>query len=204
MELFGSLWKPFQGSAVNNAEPNITELLIAVGNGDENARDALYECVYQDLLNIAKGKMRYERRDHTLQATAIVNEVYLKISSGLALVSVKDRQHFFAMAAKIMRQLLMDHAEKRGAKKRVDGLRRVPLDDALENFEKQHRVTFVEFDDALNKLTDIDERQARIAELKLITGLKNKEIAEQLDTSESTVEKDWRAARAWLHQQLGP
>lgn len=180
----------------------ITVLLGAIRNGEDGAREALFDCVYKDLVRIAKGEMRSENKGHTLQTTALVHEAYLRLNNGRTLESIEDRSHFFTMAVTVMRHLLVDHARARKALKREGAYVRVHLDAVLEDLEYRHDVDYLDFEDALSELSRLDERQCRIVELRLLAGLKNAEVAEQLSVSESTVEKDLKSARAWLNRKL--
>jgi RNA polymerase sigma factor (TIGR02999 family) len=179
----------------------IEALLEACRQGDAQACEALFKRVYDDLRRMAGNLMVHERDNHTLQPTALVHEAYLKVFVGQPLRSA-DRAYFFAAQARAMRQLLVEHARRRNAMKRPDHRDRVPLDDILEHFEITHRVAMHDLDKALKKLQAMSERQHQVVVLRFFGGLGWKEIAELVDTSVSTVEKDWQAGRAWLRMQL--
>ena len=177
----------------------ITYLLVAWGNGDQDALDKLTPLVYQELHRLAAVYMSRERTDHTLQATALVNEAYLRLVD-LQGVGWKDRAHFLAIAARTMRHILVDFARARGYQKRSGG-ERVTLNEATIVTEEPG-ADLVALDDALNRLAEIDERKSRIVELRYFGGLQVEETAEALHISPETVARDWRAAKAWLHLQL--
>lgn len=179
----------------------IEALLIEIRNGGAQARDALLSLVYRDLRRMAENLLFHERAGHTLQPTALVHEAYLKIFVGAPL-AVSDRAYFFAAMARAMRQLLVEHARKRHALKRPDPRRRVPLDDVLDAFESAQRVALLDLEQALETLKRASERQYEVVMLRFFGGLDWKEIADHLDVSVSTVEKDWQACRAWLYMRL--
>ena len=180
-------------------EKDVTRLLLAWGAGDESALERLTPLVYQELHRLATGYMARERPDHTLQATALVNEVYLRLVD-LQGVGWRDRAHFFAIAARTMRRILVDFARARNYQKRNAG-ERVMLEESL--IVPEHKGTdLVELDDALTRLAAIDERKSQIVELRYFGGLQVDEMAEALKISPETVARDWRAAKAWLYLQL--
>ena len=178
----------------------VTTLLAAIDAGSEEAKAKLFTLVYQELHRVAGGLMRPERPDHTLQPTALVHEAYFKLF-GEQKLRASNRGHFFAAAANAMRQVLVDHARKRKAKKRPDGLSRVPLDDVLDWLEST-QVEMLDLDEALKALERRSTRQHEVVVLRFFGGLKNKEIATYLNVSLATVEKDWQVARAWLYAEL--
>lgn len=179
---------------------DVTDMLTRVKEGDSSAAAALLPLVYQDLRAQAAGLLSVQNPDHTLQPTALVHEAYMK------LVRVdgrlwESRRHFMAVAATAMRQVLSDHARNRRRLKRGGGVRRDPYRESLV-FEPGLNVDLVELDDALVELARLDERQSRIVELRFLSGLDTKEIAELLGVAKRTVELDWRVARAWLRMRL--
>ena len=174
-------------------------MLLAWGAGDERALERLTPLVYQELHRLAMIYMAHERPDHTLQATALVHEAYLRLVD-LQGVGWRDRTHFFAVAARLMRRILVDFARARGYQKRAGG-DRVSLDESLV-VGKQPGAELVALDDALNRLAAIDDRKSRIVELRYFGGLRVEETAEALNLSPETVMRDWRAAKAWLYLQL--
>lgn len=180
----------------------VTQILQRVESGDPAARNELLEVAYQELRNMAGGMMRRERPDHTLQPTALVNEAVLRLLDAGALNDAKNRAYFFGVMATAMRRVLVDHARKVRALRRGGGVEKEALDVALEEIQGEHGVDLIALDDALNELSGASERQAEIVTLRFFGGLSMPEIAGHLDVSLSTVEKDWKVARAWLKRQL--
>jgi RNA polymerase sigma factor (TIGR02999 family) len=184
------------------SEPGeITQLLRRAAAGDAKAESRLIETLYSELRQIAAGFMRRERSDHTLQPTALVNEAYLRLL-GQRGIAWQDRGHFFSLAARVMRRILLDSARARGALKRGGkACHQVDL-------EEGHRSTvepgekLLDLDAALQRLSTIDPKQARIVELRFFAGMTEGEIAEVLGISERTVKREWQMARAWLHAEL--
>jgi len=182
------------------AGTEITRLLAAVRGGDRTAESDLAQVVYGELHGIARGHMRRERRDHTLQTTALVNEAYLRLVRGEK-VDWQDRAHFFACASVVMRRILVDYARQRSAEKRQMPGVRVELKDwqAAEHPQMDHMLIL---DEALTRLAELDARQARIVEMRYFGGLTEGETASVLGISSRTVKRDWTSARAWLQVQL--
>jgi RNA polymerase sigma factor (TIGR02999 family) len=180
----------------------LTVVLHEARAGDKGARDRLVQGVYGELRRMADGMMRRERPDHTLQPSALVNEVLIRLFESDSLTRATDRRYLFAAAAQAMRQVLVDHARRRHAAKRAGNRDRVPLDNALAYFEEQH-LDVIALNEALDRLMALNERQGLIVALRFFAGLSVPEVAEVLDVSAGTVEADWRIARAWLHVQLG-
>jgi len=179
----------------------ITSLLAAVKNGDREAESVLAERVFGELHSIAAGHMRRERRDHTLQTTALVNETYLRLVRNSA-IDWQGRAHFFAAASVAMRRILVEYARKRSAAKRPPTALRVEWNDAQAG-ERPTLDRMLILDEAMNRLAALDARQARIVEMRYFGGLTEEETAEVLGISVRTVKRDWRSARAWLQAQLG-
>lgn len=180
---------------------NITHLLKEWSDGDQQALDKLTPLVYEELRQQAARYLRKERPGHSLQATALINEAYLR------LIDVKDvqwqnRAHFFAIAANLMRRILVDHARRRDAEKRGGSQVLLTLDDAFAAAE-QPDVDLLAIDEALNKLAMIDAQQARVVELRFFSGLTVEETAAALGVSPKTVKRDWSVARAWLRREIG-
>ncbi len=175
-------------------------MLLAWSAGDERALECLTPIVYQELHRLAHAYIARERADNTLQATALVNEAYLRLVD-LQGVGWRDRTHFFAVAARVMRRILVDFARSRGYQKRAGGMKRVSLDDSLMVGEEPG-AELVALDDALNRLAALDPRKSQVVELRFFGGLRAEEIAETLKISPETVTRDWRAAKAWLYSQL--
>jgi RNA polymerase sigma factor (TIGR02999 family) len=181
-------------------EPDITELLREVAQGNRRSEPRLIELVYTELHRLAASYMRRERRDHTLQTSALVNEAYVRLLGG-GPVPWENRAHFFATAAQTMRRILIDHARQRQSAKRSGAAERVTLDEVLLVVDEDP-TRFLDLDTALTTLAELDERQARIVELRFFAGLNVAETAEILNISEKTVKRDWSMARAWLESQL--
>ena len=178
----------------------VTQLLIDLSKGDERAIDELLPLVYGELRKLAAAYMSRERSGHTLQPTALVHETYLKLINQRQ-VDWKNRAHFFGLAAEIMRRILVNHARDRRAEKRGGDANRVSLSVAADSFEKQD-LDILALNEALEKLAEFDSRKARIVELKFFGGLTTKEIAEVLQISDATVEREWSFARAWLYDAI--
>ena len=180
------------------SEP-VTDLLLAWGRGDDSALDRLIPLVRVELHRLARRHMRREHTGHTLQTTALVNEAYLRLVD-LGRVRWQDRAHFFAMSARLMRRILVDHARSRQFVKRGGGARRIPFDEALVSVERN--IDLVELDDALRRLADLDPRKGQVVEMRFFAGLSVEETATALGVSPVTVMRDWRVARAWLFKEL--
>jgi RNA polymerase sigma factor (TIGR02999 family) len=179
---------------------DFTVLLRAWGEGDAQALDRLTPLVYQELRRIARGYMGHERPDHTLQATALVHEAYLRLIDTRQ-VDWRDRAHFLAICARAMRQILVDHARSRTSQKH--GGRQIPLqfDDAL-CVPESHHPHLLELDEALNRLAEIDPRKSQVVELRFFGGLSLEETSAALKVSLRTVKRDWQLSRAWLYREL--
>jgi RNA polymerase sigma factor (TIGR02999 family) len=174
-------------------------LLRAWQGGDRAALDELMPAVYAELRRLAAAHMRRERSEHTLSPTALVSEAFVRMG-GDSLPAISTRNHFFALAARQMRQILVDHARKRSADKRGGGERMVELDEALASAARP--ADFLALDDALTSLGAVDERAAHAVELRYFGGLGHEEIAEILGVASKTVQRDLRAAVAWLRRHL--
>jgi RNA polymerase sigma factor (TIGR02999 family) len=178
----------------------VTRLLDAWGQGDRSALEALTRLVYQELRRLAHHYMAGQRHDHTLQTTALVNEAYLRLASQVE-PSFANRSHFLAVAAKAMRQILVDHARAALREKRGSGAKAVELDDvALLSPEPPRAI--LDLNEALEKLAVLDARKASVVELSYFGGLKQEEIAEALNISVVTVRRDWTFSKAWLYAEL--
>jgi len=178
---------------------NVTQLLLDWRAGKQEALDRLMPVVYDELRRLASRYMRSERREHTLQATALVNEAYLRMVD--MKVSWQDRAHFFAVAARLMRRLLVDHARAHQRAKREGDGQKVSLDDAAE-VSYQPASNLVALDEALTQLATFDERKSDIVELHYFGGLSNDQVAEALGISRATVQRELRLAKAWLNREL--
>ena len=177
----------------------VTRLLQAWGGGDKAALDGLIPHVHEELRRLARSHMRRERPGHTLQTTALINEAYLRLVGQE--VPWQSRAHFFGIASRLMRQILVDHARAQNYQKRGGGLQQVSL-AAAAGAVGGRAAELIALDDALNSLAALDEQQARVVELRFFGGLTIEETAEVLGVSHATVERDWRAARAWLRREM--
>jgi RNA polymerase sigma-70 factor, ECF subfamily len=185
--------------------PEITGLLRAWENGDREALDRLMPIVYDELRRAARNYMRRERVSHTLEATALVNEVYLRLVD-ITSVQWQDRAHFFAIAASMMRRILLDAARARAAGKRGGGELRITLKDDVPASESQvsnQAADLIAIDDALQALSKLDARKAQVVELRFFGGLSVEEMAAVLRISPQSVKRDWKLARAFLLKELG-
>ncbi len=182
---------------------DITNTLLGLTRGDGTAADRLMPVVYDKLRALAEQFMRRERRDHTLQATALLNEAYLRLFDQ-SRVDWQGRAHFVALAAEMMRRILVDHARRHTAAKRGGGRERVPLEETLAVADARRHLDLIALDDALKELQQLNQRQARVVELRYFGGLSVKETAYALKISERTVENDWSVARAWLRHIMSP
>jgi RNA polymerase sigma factor (TIGR02999 family) len=181
---------------------DLTAILGEVRDGRADAQERLVRVIYAELRRIAGGLMRREGPGHTLQPSALVHETLLRLLDGDALADVPNRRYLFAAAAQAMRQVLVDHARCRHAAKRLGGRIRRPLDAALVAYEQQG-LDVLALHDALDQLARSNPRQAQVVTLRFFGGLSVPEVAAALEVSDTTVEGDWRFARAWLHDQLG-
>ncbi len=179
----------------------ITRLLQAWGDGDERALDELTPLVYGELHQVAQRYMAREPPDHTLQTTALINEVYLRLVN-FREVSWQNRAHFFAVCAKLMRRILTDFARSRRYAKRGGDTPHVLLDEA-RIASQDPRADFAALDDALNRLGALDPRKSQVVELRFFGGLSEEETAEVLKVSSDTVQREWKVAKLWLLRQLG-
>jgi RNA polymerase sigma factor (TIGR02999 family) len=185
---------------VTAAPANPTSLLLAWGRGDRSALDQLMPLVEDELRRLARRQMARERVGHTLQATALVNEAYLRLIE-VNHVQWRNRAHFFAMASRMMRRLLVDAARAHRYQKRGGGAEKISLDEALVvSSEPRHEL--IALDDALNALAAIDLRKSQVVEMRFFAGLSVEETAEALRVSADTVMRDWRLARVWLLREL--
>jgi RNA polymerase sigma factor (TIGR02999 family) len=183
-----------------SSEPSkpISELLVQWKGGDQGALTALLPLVYDELKRLARHHLRGERPGHTLQSTALVHEAYLRLVQKP--LQLQNRTHFFAVAARLMREILVDHARSRRAAKR-DYRCKITLDQAVALPQKRD-VDLLSLDDALNELSHLDPRQGRIVELRFFGGLSIDETAEIMGISPATVKREWATARAWLHREM--
>lgn len=182
-------------------EGEVTALLQAIRAGDAEARGRLVEQIYQELHQVAAGLMRQEETTHTLQPTALLHEAFANLFRADVLARAPNRAYLFGAAARAMREVLVDHARRRQAAKRGSGQRPLPLDAVLHHFEEQN-LDVIALHEALEQLATFHERQSQVVTLRFFGGFTVQEIAAQLGVSASTVESDFRIARAWLREQL--
>ena len=178
----------------------VTQWLLQWSGGDQAALDQLMPAVYTELHRVAVSYLRREQAGHTLQPTALVHEAYLRLVDE-SRVDWHSRAHFFGVAARLMRQILVDHARRRHAAKRGGGAFKVTLEDARANYEPPD-LDLLALDHALNELAALDPQQSRVVELRFFGGLTLEETAEALGVSSKTVARDWEFARAWLHREM--
>jgi RNA polymerase sigma factor (TIGR02999 family) len=196
---------PFIGSAMPESEngsraQDVSTLLAAWSNHDPAARDALVPIIYAELRRLAHHYMQNERAGHTLQTTALVHEAYLRLTD-VDRMQWRDRGHFFAMAATLMRRILVDHARDRACDKRGGGVVFTAIDG--NHIGQGTNIDAIALDEALERLAAMDPQQSRIVELRFFGGLTIEETADALDISPATVKREWTWAKAWLYQQLG-
>ena len=180
---------------------DITQMLREASGGDRDALERLLPLVYEELRRLADRKLRYERPDHTLQATALVHEAYLKLIDQ-SRVEWRNRAHFFAVASQAIRRILVDHARQRGAQKRGGGAEKLSLDEGFNVSVDRPDTNLLHLDRALEKLAETHPEKVGVVELRFFGGLTNEETAEVLGVSLRSVERYWEFARAWLYREL--
>jgi RNA polymerase sigma-70 factor (ECF subfamily) len=190
------------GVAMAPSQKSITQLLIEWRDGDETALNRLMPLVYEELRRLAHHYMRRERPGHTLQTTALVNEVYLRLVDHKGM-QWQNRAHFYAVAAQAMRRILVDHARSRNYLKRGGNVKMIRLEEAATVVQKQ-AADLVALDDALSELAAIDPRKSQIVEMRYFGGMSVEETAEVLGVSPVTVMRDWSTAKAWLLRAMSP
>jgi len=183
------------------APKTLTELLLASSQGDQNALDEVMPVVYDELRRLARSYMRRERPGHTLQTTVLVHEAYLRLLGQDA--NWANRSHFFGIAAKMMRRILLDHAKSHGRAKRGGGAVKVTLDEPAI-YSKAPDMDLVAVDEALQRLEQVDQQRAQIVELRFFGGLSAEEISKVMNLSTATINRQWAGARAWLYHELKP
>jgi len=187
---------------VATASPGtVTELLRAWSDGDDRALERLVPLVEAELRRLARGYMRRERREHTLQVTALVNEAFLRLT-GARQLRWQDRAHFLGITARLMRRVLVDHARARGYEKRGGGLQKMTLDELVAAVAPDPALNLLDLDRALETLATVDPRKSQVIELRFFGGLSVDETAEVLQVSADTVKRDWRLAKLWLLREL--
>ena len=179
---------------------DVTQLLLDWSNGNKDAVNKLIPLVYNHLRGLANHYLRRERPNHTLQATALIHEAYLKLVDQTN-VHWQNRAHFFGIAANLMRQILVNHALSHNSAKRGGGAYKLSLDEAV-GLSKERDVDLVALDEAITRLTSLDARQGRIVELRFFGGLTIEETAEVLGISPATVKREWTTAKAWLYREI--
>jgi RNA polymerase sigma factor (TIGR02999 family) len=180
---------------------NLTQLLVDWSNGDAQALEKLLPFVYRDLHRLAERYLRFESPGHTLQSTALVHEAYLRLIDQRH-TRWQNRAHFFGISAQIIRRILVDHARARKAGKRGGYDARVQIEESVVAAPEQQNLDLVVLDDCLNALARIDPQQARVVELRYFAGLTVEETAEVMQISPTTVKREWRLAKAWLHREI--
>jgi len=192
---------PMESPQVNDyTTENVTQLLVELSNGNHAVVDALLPLIYDELRNLAANYLRRERRDHTLQPTALVHEAYLRLVDQRS-VNWQNRAHFFGVAAQLMRRILVDHARAHNAEKRGHDFQKLSLDENIDKADERS-AELIALDDALKELAEIDEQKSRIVELRYFGGLSVEETAEVLDVTPVTIKRHWRMAKAWLHGRM--
>jgi len=179
---------------------DVTQLLLAWSQGDQGARDKLIPLVYDELRRLADHYLRRERPDHTLQTTALVHEVYLRLADG-SQVQWQSWAHFYNVAAQLMRRILIDHARSHYTAKRLSPSAKLSLDEAID-MSDERAAELVALDDALTSLEALDPQKSRVVELRFFGGLTTAEIAEALGVSPSTITREWRIAKLWLYHEI--
>jgi RNA polymerase sigma factor (TIGR02999 family) len=183
-----------------NSTAEITRILQDWNNGDEDAKERLIPFVYDELKRQARYLMSSERSNHTLQPTALVHEAFLRLSEQTG-IQWQNRSHFYGITARLMRQILVDHARLYAAEKRGNHQIHFSIDDVDIPLEERAG-SILALDEVLRRLEKLDETQARIVEMKFFGGMNNQEVAASLDISERTVGREWQAARLWLYREL--
>lgn len=199
-EYFSSSPRLKGGTLRSATSQPVTELLLRWSQGDVSARDALVPLVYDELRRIARRCLATQRNGHTLQPTDLVHEAYMRLSRRHSM-DFQDRVHFFALSAQIMRQILVDHARKRGATKRGGHAVTLVVDEVVA-FSKAKSLDLLALDDAMKRLASLDPRQCQIVELRFFGGLSIEETAQVVNISQATTKREWATARIWLHHVM--
>jgi RNA polymerase sigma-70 factor, ECF subfamily len=187
-------------SSSNHSQTQVTQLLTRWSGGDSSARDVLIPLVYDELRRLARSFLARQRSDHTLQSTALVHEAYLRLV-GRTSIHFENRAHFFAVAAQLMRRILVDHARKHNAAKRGGNSLTLVLDETVA-LPSDPQIDVAALDDALNTLATLDSRQANIVEMRFFGGLSIDETSTVLGISPATVKREWTTARTWLYDEM--
>ena len=186
---------------MGSAKGEVSELLVRFRRGDREAEAQLIPLVYSELRRLASRYLNRERGDHTLQPTALVHEAFLRLASENQ-PHWQDRAHFFGVAARLMRQILVDHARRHQSLKRGGNCQRTMMTEELAVYTPEKSAELLALDQALRRLSSQDERQGRVVEMKFFAGLNIDQIAAVLEVSPRTVKREWTMARAWLHQEM--
>jgi len=181
--------------------PDVTQLLVNWSKGDQSALDELMPLVYGELRRLAGAYLRRERSNHTLQSTALVNEAFMRLVNQRD-VQWRNRAHFYAIAAQMIRRILVDYARSQHAEKRGAGAIKLELDEAMAVAQTGRDVDLLGLNDALDALAELDERQSRIVELRFFAGLSIEETAEVMHLSPASIKREWQTARAWLFRKM--
>jgi RNA polymerase sigma factor (TIGR02999 family) len=181
--------------------PDVTRLLVSWSKGDESALEQLMPLVYGELRRLASAYLRRERPNHTLQSTALVHEAFMRLVNQQD-VAWKNRAHFYAIAAQMIRRILVDYARSQHAEKRGSGAVKLALDEAMDVPQQKGELDLLGLNGALDKLTELDPRQSRIVELRFFAGLSIEETAEVMQLSPATIKREWTSARAWLFREM--
>jgi len=192
---------PEHGTVDESGKGDVTQMLARVSRGERSAVNSLLPLVYDELRALGASFFQQQRREHTLQPTALVHEAFLKLV-GPAEIEWQSRAHFFAVAAKAMRQILTDHARRKGAAKRGGAAWHKVTLSGLQTPVADTNIDLIALDEALSKLAEIDPRQVQVVEMRFLAGLKIEEVAEVMALSAPTIEREWRMARAWLRREL--
>jgi RNA polymerase sigma factor (TIGR02999 family) len=184
----------------SNTSHEVSELLGRWRGGDPEALESLIPLVYTELRKLARGYLRRERPNHTLQSAALVHEAYVRLANH-ASPNWQNRTHFFGVAARLMREILVEHARSRGAAKRGAAVSTIAFNEAL-GIPQQQNMDLIRLDDALHRLATLDERQCRIVELRFFAGLSIEDTSEALGISAATVSREWTTARLWLRREV--
>lgn len=181
-------------------QAELTKLLKEAQSGDASALNELFPLVYDELRRLASVRMREERANHTLQPTALVHEIYMRLIDQHS-VDWTNRAHFFGLASEMMRRVLVNHAAAKKAEKRGGDLVHLELDEAV-SLAGENEIDFIELDEALSELEKFAPRQSKVVEMRFFGGLTNEEVAQVLKLDERTIKRDWRAAKAWLFERM--
>lgn len=190
----------FQGGMGEEPQHDVTKILRDWNEGDPNAPERLMPLVYDEMRRLARTFLSRERDSHTLQPTALVNEAYLRLVDQTR-VNWQNRAHFYGIASRMMRRVLIDHARAHATEKRGGGTIRLSIDDVQVSLEER-ATSFVALDDAMKRLEQMDERKCKVVEMRFFGGLSDEEIAEVLGVTTRTVLRDWKTARLWLYREL--